>query len=398
MNKNILQPFVQNYINQHLNADLAQLALEGIEFEGITDREVLEQIQAKKKAVKKLPEWSSKKNIYFPPKINLEQTSSSITGKYKSSLVDGESLLDVTGGFGVDSFFFSKKVTEVIHCEINEDLSRIANHNFEQLHANNIACLAIDGIKYLEENKNIKFDWIFLDPARRDNLHRKVFQLKDTTPNILYHLREIFNHTNNILLKTSPLLDISLGINHLENVEEIHVVGIKNEVKELIWKIKKGYTGDVKIITFNFINEDQNKTFSFNYSNEKKIAPHLSTPSTYLYEPNACIMKSGGFSSLAEKYKLDKLHPNSHLYTADKLMDFPGRIFRIEEVIPYNKKTVRKKFGKQKHHVTTRNFTLKVSDIRHLFKLEDGGDSYLFFTTNWKGKKIIIRCSKIVLT
>jgi len=142
MNKNILQPFVQKYINQHLNADLAQLALEGIEIEGITDREVLEQIQAKKKAVKKLPEWFSEKNIYFPPKINLEQTSSSITGKYKSSLVDGESLLDVTGGFGVDSFFFSKKVTEVIHCEINEDLSRIANHNFKQLHANNISCLA----------------------------------------------------------------------------------------------------------------------------------------------------------------------------------------------------------------------------------------------------------------
>lgn len=394
MNKNILNQNIQAYISNHLNDDLKQLALDGIQLEGVSSIEVLDQIQVKNKAKNKLPEWYMASEIYYPPKVNLEQTSSSITAEYKASLISGDSLIDITGGFGVDSYFFSKRFNSVTHCEINKELSEIASYNFNILNRINTSFITQDGLEYLEKNENLDFDWIYLDPARRDGHNHKVFQLKDTSPNILYHLDNLYRHSNNIMLKTSPLLDISLGIKHLESVVEVHIVGVNNEVKELLWIIEKGARNAVKIKTIN-INKSQIEKFDFNFIRENEIKSNFAFPLKYLYEPNACIMKSGGFSCLSEAYNMSKLHVNSHLYTSDELVEFPGRVFEIKEIIPYNKKTVRKKFGKQKHNITTRNFTLKVSDIRHLFQIEDGGDSYLFFTTNQEGKKIIIACKKI---
>lgn len=393
MNPNILNSEVQNFIAAHLHDDLKQLALDGIELEGVSRIEVLEQIQAKKKAKDKIPEWFQTDNIIFPPKINLEQTSSSITAKYKASLISGKNVLDLTGGFGVDTYFLSFEFDQIKHCEIDLYLSEIVLHNFKSLGRKNVEFIQGNGFDYLKNNPEVKMDWIYLDPARRDDRNKKVFQLKDTTPNILYHLEELFAHTDNILLKTSPLLDLSLGIKHLKHVAEIHIVGFNNEVKELVWMIRKNWDKSpiIKTIDFGKLGVDR---FEFNREEDLGKTISIASPLNYLYEPNACIMKSGGFASLGEQLGLAKLNVNSHLYTSEALMDFPGRKFVILRVIPYNKKTVRKLFGKQKHNVTTRNFTLKVSDIRHLFHIEDGGDSYLFFTTNKDNKKIIIECAK----
>jgi len=207
-------------------------------FEHITNRELVEQIEAKKKSAKKLPTWFNANNIYYPKKINIEQTSSEITARYKSEYIAGKSLLDITGGFGIDSYFFSKKIDTTLHCEIDKKLSEIVRHNYQILGVKNINTICADGIVYLKENNQL-YDWIYVDPSRRSNIKGKVFQLSDCLPNIGRHLNLLFKRSKKILIKTSPLLDISKGISELKNVAALHIVAVNNEVKELLWFDRK---------------------------------------------------------------------------------------------------------------------------------------------------------------
>jgi len=364
--------------------------LKRLVFKNVSQQELIEQIEAKKRCQNKLKTWYNTPNIYYPNKLNIEQTSSEITAKYKSDLVFGKSLIDLTGGYGVDCFYFSKKITNVSHCEINPSLSEIVNHNYKQLKCSNIKTIVGDGIKYLNKSLEI-FDWIYIDPSRRNDSKGKVFLLSDCLPNVADNIQEIFNKTNNILIKTSPLLDITNGIKELIFVKEIHIVAVKNEAKELLFLLEKNYSGEIKIITANLNNTKQDK-FSFTKTNS--VFAQYSLPKKYVYEPNAAILKSGGFNEIALHYKLYKLHQHSHLYTNDVLIDFPGRSFEISEVFPYNKKELRKRFKKKQINVTTRNFPKSVNQIREELQLKDGGTEYLFFTTNMENKKIAILCFK----
>lgn len=397
LNEKILHPEAQDFINQHLLDDLNKVALKGIGISGISDREILEQIQSKKKAKNKLPIWFDTPGIYFPSKVSMEQTSSAKTAKYKASIIDGESIIDLTGGFGVDSYFFSQKTKSVIHCEIKQELSAIVKHNFTVLKCEDVFCFSGDGMDYFLAKPHKKFNWIYLDPARRDDVDKKVFLLEDTTPNILELQEQLYNHSNNILLKTSPLLDLSLGIKRLKNVSEIHIVGIKNEVKELLWVIRKDYKGDPAIKTINFGSKGK-QVFDFHFGKPAEETKNYSLPQKHLYEPNACIMKSGGFDSLIQSLNLTslkKLHANSHLFTSKSLIEFPGRAFEIIDITPYQKKKIKRKYAKQKHNITTRNFPMKVSIIRKEFQIKDGGDSYLFFTTDMNERLIVVEGRKI---
>lgn len=390
MNLSILQPEVQQFIVDNLKSDITKLILKGSPFDEISAQELANQIVAKKKAEHKLPTWFSTKNIYYPPKISIEQTSSEITADYKSKLVSGNSIIDITGGFGVDCYYFSKQFNTVFHCEINDELSTIVKHNYQQLKVNNCATFSGDGINFLKST-NQTFDCIYIDPSRRNDVKGKVFLLKDCLPNVPENIDFLLTKTNQILLKNSPILDISSAISELKFVKEIHVIAIKNEVKEVLFLLEKNYDKVIKIKTINIINEDSQK-FEFDFNEE--VTSNYAEPLTYLYEPNAAILKSGAFHQIASQLNLFKIHQHSHLYTSENLIDFPGRCFKILTILNYDKKKIKKLIPDKKANITIRNFPKTVAQIRKETNLNDGGNTYLFFTTNLQNKLICILCSK----
>lgn len=390
--KNILDTPLQNFITENIGNDISKLALQKNPFPEVAWIVILNQIAAKTKAKDKLPTFFETENIIYPSKISVEQTSSEKTANYKSTLVSGESLIDLTGGFGVDDLFFSKKINHVIHCEVNADLSEIVKHNFKILNAENIQCFTGDSLAVLK-SLNKKFDWIYIDPSRRNDLKGKVFMLKDCLPNVPDLLEIYFSHTDNILIKTAPILDISAGLLELPNVKCIHIIAVDNEVKELLWELSKDFMGNTLIKTINILNE---KSIPFDFELNKNFNnPTFSLPKKYLFEPNSAIMKSGGFDEISIHYKIDKLHPHSHLYTSDEIIDFPGRIFKIENAIPYNKIEMKLFLENKKANITTRNFPDSVESIRKKWKIKDGGNTYCFFTTDMNNHKIVLICTKI---
>ncbi|MCT4629611.1 class I SAM-dependent methyltransferase [Winogradskyella sp.] len=391
MNKTILHTEIQEFINSNLNSDISNLLLKGIHFEDIDSKTIIEQIEAKKRCEKKLPTWFNTENIYYPNKLNIEQTSSEITAKYKANLISGKSLIDLTGGFGVDTYHFSKKAESVTHCEVDTELSEIVKHNYQVLKAKNINCLNENGIDALKRIDK-PFDWIYIDPSRRDNSKNKVFLLSDCAPNIKTFKDLFLKYAKNVMVKTSPLLDITATKQDLKHVKELHVVAVNNDVKELLWILEQNYKDDFLIKSVN-ITKSKNETFEFFYNEELSSPADYSKPLTYLYEPNSAILKAGAFNILSRKLNSFKLHKHSHLYTTEKPIDFPGRQFVIEKVIPFNKKEFAKK-RITKANVTTRNFPLSVNEIRKKLKIKDGGNIYLFFTTDVNNSKIILLCSK----
>ncbi len=392
-NKDILSIKVQSFINLSLNAEISTLVLKGIPFSNLEAKEVIEQIEAKKRCKTKLTSWYNTDQIYYPNKLNIEQTSSEITANYKANLIKGKSIIDLTGGFGVDCFSFSKTFSQVTHCEINPILSEIVKHNFKQLKTTNITCIATNGIEALKTTKN-SFDWIYIDPSRRSDIKGKVFLLNDCLPNIPKYLKDLFKKSNSIMIKTSPLLDISSGISELSHVKTIYIVALNNEVKELLWILEKDYLGDIDIKTVN-IKNNLETNFNFNLVEESTNDANYSVPLTYLYEPNVAILKAGAFNVLGTKLDVKKLHKHSHLYTSSRLIVFPGRSFKIINKLPYNKKAFKKAFKEPKANITTRNFPDKVDVIRKKLNLKDGGNSYIFFTTDLNDAKIILVCEKV---
>lgn len=376
----------------NLNADISDLLLKGIPFDTVDSKLIVAQIEAKKRCEKKLPTWFQTENIYYPNKLNIEQTSSETTANYKAHLVSGKALIDLTGGFGVDAFYFAKQVENIIHCEINSELSTLVKHNFEALNIKNITCINENGIDALKRIDQ-PFDWIYVDPSRRDTEKKKVFLLADCEPNIKTFQGLFLKYAKNVMIKTSPLLDLTATLSDLKYVKDIHVVAVNNEVKELLWILERNFEGDVNVKTVN-LHKETTQYFEFNFKDETEARVTYSKPLTYLYEPNSAVLKSGSFNSVSESLAIDKLHKHSHLYTSETLLNFPGRRFKIEKVLPFNKKA----FAKEritKANVTTRNFTLSVGDIRKKLKIKDGGNDYLFFTSDVNDAKIIIVCSKV---
>lgn len=395
MNKNILNTETQHFIKENISTDISSLLLKKIVFANIKQQELVEQIEAKKKCLKKLPTWFNTPNIYYPNKLNIEQTSSEETAKYKARLVNGNTLIDLTGGFGIDSYYFSKNITTITHCEINPQLSEIVTHNLKQLNCTNCTTIATDGLLYIK-NSNEKYDWIYIDPSRRNEIKGKVFLLSDCLPNVPENLSLLFEKSENILLKVSPLLDITNGLRELSFVKEIHVVAVNNEVKELLYLLKKEHITTPKIKTIN-IKKKHIETFEF--VPHQKNTVNYALPQVFLYEPNAAILKSGGFNEVAQQYNVSKLQQHSHLYTSiKKIIDFPGRVFHIEEVLPYNKKNLKKRFKNQQANVSTRNFPKTVANIRTELQIKDGGDKYFFFTTDVNFNKILLICTKVLFT
>ncbi|WP_316831584.1 THUMP-like domain-containing protein [Pedobacter aquatilis] len=391
MDENILAKAAQDYINSNLNTDVNQIALAKSPVEYVSSAALAGQITAKKKAEKKLPTWFKTADIYYPPALSIEQTSSEITASYKAKLAIGNSLIDLTGGFGIDAFYFAKQLSKVVHCEINPELSEIAAYNAKIFGTDNIVFKAVDGIDFLKKTTET-FDTIYIDPARRA-AKGKVFMLKDCTPDVIENLDLLIAKSQRIIIKTAPLLDISAGLQELKHVSEIHIISIKNECKELLWVIDKDFEGEPKIIAVTLNLEE--KIFTFQKTNKVNNLVFANTikKGLYLYEPDAALLKTGNFNYIGQYYKLVKLHPQTQLYMSTIIENkFPGRIFEIKALLSSGDL---KKQKSPSGNVIVRNYPAKPEELVKKYKIKADKDVFLIFTKANNGENIIIEAQII---
>lgn len=397
----IAQPEVQDYIFSHESDDERSLVLKHHEVLGLPASLIAQQLTGRRKSKIKLPTWYKTKGVIYPPSINLEQSSSEATAGYKARLArslfhnkNDLVAVDLTGGFGVDSFCFSQVFSSTHYVEPNTDLFEIAQHNHQTLGASSIIHHNTSAEEFIDSN--LPVDIVFLDPSRRDQQSRKVFKLADCSPDISKLQEKIFEKCPFLLVKTSPLLDIQQGLREILHVKKVFVVSVDNECKELLYLAEKGYTGEVAIEAVDLTRDGNvNSAFAFSSEEEKCATVQLGEPLEFLYEPNSAILKSGAFKLISQKFQLAKLAPNTHLYTASKLVnDFPGRIFRIEVLNP-DSKQLNQLLPNHQVNVMTRNYPLKAEELKKKLKLLDGGDKFLIgFST--KQKKHLALCSGII--
>jgi hypothetical protein len=391
----IIQPNVQEYILENENADEKKLLLSKKEILGIPSSVIANQISGRRKAKLKLPTWHQTKGIVYHSNLAVEQSSSEATAKFKTQIIKDllkkkTLLADLTGGFGVDSLFFSKIFDQVNYVEPNKELVEIVSHNHHQLQASNAQHHTQTAEEFLKENSS-KFDLIFLDPSRRDESNRKVFRLADCVPSIAELQPIIFQRTNHILLKASPLLDIQQGLREITHVKKVFVVSVENECKELLFFADQNFSGEPTIEAVNLNQEGEVKeTFVFLASDEKKAEILVNVPLSYLYEPNASILKAGAFKLISSRFGIFKTHTNTHLYTSEKLIpNFPGRTFKIEKIDPTDKE-LKILLPDGKANVATRNYPLSADELKKKLKLKDGGEKFVIGFSGGDRKYIIV--------
>jgi hypothetical protein len=401
----IARPRVQEFILAHEGDDEQQLLLRYREVDGVPVARIVDQIRGHRKAREKLPTWSATKGLVFPGGPALEQCSSEITAAFKATLVKQSgrthfSLCDLTGGFGVDTFHFSKLFKEIDFIEKDEVLLRVVEHNFSLLGVSNVSWHAASAEAFMQERGT--YDFIYVDPSRRDNVKGRVFLLSDCEPDVTTMQDAIWNRADNLMIKASPMLDIQNGLSGLRFVKAVYVLAVANECKELIFLAEKKFEGEPEIhcvnlaggASFGIENNALNAPFAFKASDEKAASITYSDPRTYVYEPNAAIMKAGAFKLVASRLGLQKVAVSTHLYTNDTIVQaFPGRIFSVMEQVKLDNKLAQKFPGSQAN-VISRNHPLAVDEIRKKTGLRDGGDLYLVCCSGER-EKFALMCKRL---
>lgn len=374
-------PDVQKYISENIHQDLSKFLLKKSPFPNISPQELAMQIKGRNIANKKFPTLNIPQ-IIFPPQLNLEQTSSEITARYKADWVEGEFFLDLTAGFGIDAFFLHRKFQKTTLVEKNEELLLLVKHNWKCLGAS-AEFVHADLHDFLSHNQR-KYDVVYLDPARRDADKKKVFLLEDLSPNIVELQKKLLAIGNKIIIKLSPLIDIHYLLSEIENIHEVHLISVKNEMKEviLVMENKSIEQDSVKIVCANL--DSSEPIFTMRYKNIRKPKFNFGGVEKWLYIPNAPIQKAAAVSFLGETLGLKKLHPNTQLLTGEKYIEnFPGRVLQVKEISP---KILKKG---QKANIIARNFPMSPEQIKAKYKLKDGGDKYLIFTQSVEGKIVL---------
>ena len=380
----------------HLHEDPALLLLKGHKSLGFDLKIAVQQIAARQKAKNKLPTFIAHPKVIFPASLSLEQSSSEHAAEFKAKYVGGEILVDLTGGLGVDIFFMGRKFREAIYVEKQEELVKIASHNFIQLSGGRETYKVIhsESIDFLGKT-NQYFDWLYIDPARRDAHNQKLYKLSDCEPDVRRHWDLIKEKAKQVMIKASPMLDIKDALNELPDVQQVIVVAIRNEVKEvlLVWE-KSDHKEKVKISAFD-LNVSQESGFDFTWEEEANNQVSYSLPKECLIEPNAAILKAGGFKTFANRFGLSKLHPNTHLYTSSKLpKEIPGRIFTIVEEVKLDKKELKRLFPSGQVNVIVRNHPLKAVALKKRYGLKDGGADYLVAVRTMDEKNRVYWCRR----
>lgn len=381
------------FIKEYRTGDIHTLALQADKFPQVDMAFAINQIAGSRIAAVKIPSWHQTEGILYPSHLSLEQCSSEATARYKASLIKGNTLLDLTGGFGVDCAFLSQNFQKAVYVERQPELCEIARNNFSILNLNHIEVVNSDGLKYLKHTP--KIDCIFLDPARRGKNGNKLISISDCEPDAKELSPFLLEKAEIIFIKLSPMLDLSLALQEMPLVKEVHIISVTNECKELLLILGK----DHKQVSIHCANLKGNNSQFFSYAIDEELSAsclYTSQIETYLYEPNVSLLKAGAYKIISQNYHIKKLHPNSHLYTSDFLIeDFPGRVFRCESVFSFNKKELERELKKiDKANIAIRNFPSTVAELRKRTRLKEGGEIYLFATTLANEKKVLVRCSK----
>jgi hypothetical protein len=380
----------QQFVQDHLNEDPALLLFR---YQGKVDfdlKAAVQQISARQKAAKKLPSWVSDPRIIFPASISLEQSSSEETARFKAKNLTGKIMIDLTGGFGVDSYFLSQNFEKAIYCEQQEKLAEIATNNLKILTPEKFKIFHGDGLDFLIKS-TLHFDLIYSDPARRGKGNQKLYLLQDCEPDVVSAWELMKIKSDQILVKASPMLDISQSLTELPDIQKVRVISVKNEVKELLleWSKEKenSKASQVEIEAVDLGEKEAH--FSFTLLEESEAESVLSEVETYLIEPLSAILKAGAFKSFGQRFGLKKLEKNSHLYTSGSLpKEIPGRVFEVLEEIQPKKEVIKKLFPSGKANVITRNYASGSEELKKKLGLKDGGEDFLIGTKTESGFKV----------
>ena len=426
----------QRFIRENANKDIRTLALSGSKYPNVDIPFALDQIAGRQTARKKIPRWAAIDDVVYPPHLSMEQCSSEQTALYKASMMEGETLVDLTGGFGVDFSFMSGGFKKAIYVERQKHLCEIANSNFGVLKLTGANVVCGDGVEYLETLGHVS--WIYLDPARRNEHGGKTYAISDCMPDVTEIKDLLLAKADKVMVKLSPMLDWRKAVADLGNcVSEVHIVSVDNECKELLLIMQRD-VAELKVVC---VNNDEEFVFGSkggtspdpsqggengcnlssqeskgvkgsqrplpldanNFSSESPSLREglgvgsLSTESTYLYEPNASIMKAGCFAELERAFGAKQVERNSHLFVSERFIeDFPGRKFRVEKVTTLNKKDIKNALdGIVKANITVRNFPMSVEQLRKRLKIKEGGSDYIFATTLMDKSHVLLLCSRL---
>ncbi|GHN00020.1 hypothetical protein WSM22_15090 [Cytophagales bacterium WSM2-2] len=380
---------VQEFLSLHEKDDEQQLLLKHKTILGIPAALIAQQLAGRRRAKDKLPLFYATKGIVYPPSLNLEQSSSDVTARFKTEVIGREIVskaikgADLTGGFGIDSFFLSKAVGSIDFVEPNQELLYLARHNHHLLGIN-IQYYNQTAEEFLATTSS--HDLIYIDPSRRDSKARKVSSLKDCSPNVTSLLPDLFDKADFILIKASPLLDLKQGILELSGVKKVFVVSVENDCKELLFFLQKGFASRPSIETYNLDAEGKIKhSFHFTFEQEEEAISEFSPPQEYLYEPNASVLKAGAFKLVGGHFGLKKLHVNTHFYTSEVFQNnFPGRVFKIESDFDVAN------LPDRKANIITRNYPLSPDELKKKFKLKDGGENFVIGLSGQKKKHLLV--------
>ncbi len=365
-----------DFVNAHKDEDTARLLLSAARYPSIDMPAAVQQIEGLRTAREKWPGLLACEEFFYPPRLNREQSSSEATARYKASIISSDdcqlsTIADLTGGMGVDTLAFAKVAQHVDYVERDPQLCAIMEHNLRALRIDNVSVHCADSMEWLTAAG--RYDLLFVDPARRAASGRKVAAFEDCMPNILEHAEMLRMHCRLLMVKASPMIDIDLGCRQLGNVNEVHVVGVKGECKEVLFVCGEPQ-GEPRITC---------EEVSFTRSEEAATeARYVKTMGRYLYEPDAMLMKGGPFKIIAVRYGIEQLGHNTHLYTSEKRLDgFPGRVFEVLQELKLSRKEVAAVIPDGKAHVVTRNYPVEAAALQRQLGLREGGDVFVVATS-----------------
>ena len=394
-------PELRDFIHEHINDDTAELLLAARKYPDIDVPFVVEQIEARRRLKGKLPEWYENKDIIMGGRVPAEQCSSEQTARYKQSIVKGESLCDMTGGMGVDFWYMSEGKERAIYTERNEELCSIAKHNFQVLQT-----LRPEYVIRCGDGRELPIpsvDIIYLDPARRAGDGSRVYAMEDCEPNIVEWQDELLKHAKMVLVKLSPMVDLTDVLRKLKGVKELHIVGVKNECKEILVKAHafddSVCAGCVEVHCVDFLTSGKIE-YVFSLLGGMEISLTDGGVKRHLYEPDVTLMKAGAFGSLCARYPVWQLDVDTHLMTSDEwIPEFPGRVFEVEEMIPFSSKVL-KRLKKEipQANIAVRNFVMTADELRKKTGIKDGGEVYLFGAKVKDVGQMLLKCRKKVVT
>ncbi|HBY01169.1 MAG TPA: SAM-dependent methyltransferase [Rikenellaceae bacterium] len=403
----MLSPEDIDFIRAHSKDDSVKLLLSAQKYPNLNVRFLTSIIEGKKKISLKVPEWIERFDLCFPSILSVEQCSSSYTAKYKSRFFEGRDVVDITGGLGVDSYFISEVAKSIVYIEKNKELFECVNSNFNRLGVSNAEYInkEVKDRCDLEMLSKDKVYTIYADPSRRGPSDNRIFNPSDYEPDMQKLMKFLLEISDRIVIKISPMADISALINSFELVSEIVIVSVFNECKEILIKIDRAqeaspiHPGMVKLVAVNLDKQKKRwDNFEWTLMEERESKACITTPKKgfYLYEPNSSILKGGAFKLLSNRYPAGKISVNSHLYTSsDKITDFPGRTFVIEEIMKFDKKNIKTIHHRYpKANVSTRNFPLSPPELKDRLDIKDGGEIFLYGTLFNDDSKNILICKK----